>query len=108
MLLARIVLVILALVTSTVAFAQTAGHARLLVTVVDVTGAILPGASVTIVAEGPSAGLPTTAAANDAGVATFAGLTPGRYTIRAEFSGFDAGERTNVRVRAGDNKQELE
>ena len=106
--LARIVLAILALLISTVTFAQPAGNARLLVTVVDVTGAILPGASVTVVPEGPSAGLPATVAANDSGVATIAGLAPGRYTIRAEFSGFDAGERTNVRVRPGDNKQELE
>ncbi|HEX6217054.1 MAG TPA: carboxypeptidase-like regulatory domain-containing protein, partial [Vicinamibacterales bacterium] len=89
--LARIVLAILALLISTVTFAQPAGNARLLVTVVDVTGAILPGASVTVVPEGPSAGLPATVAANDSGVATIAGLAPGRYTIRAEFSGFDAG-----------------
>lgn len=94
--------------TSTVAFAQPARDARLLVTVFDATGAILPGATVTVVPEGPSAGPPRTAAASDSGVATIAGLTPGRYTIRAEFSGFDAGERTNVRLRAGDNKQELE
>jgi hypothetical protein len=106
--LARIVFAILVLITSTVALAQPASRARLLVTVIDVTGAILPGATVTVVPDGPSPGLPVTGAANDSGVATIAGLVPGRYTIRAEFSGFDAGERTNVRLRAGDNKHEIE
>ena len=104
----RFVFLTLGLMTAAVAAAQPAGNARVLVTVIDVTGAILPGATVTIVPEEPSAGPPRTAAAHDSGVAAIAGLTPGRYTIRAEFSGFDAGERTNVRLRAGDNKQELE
>src|SRR5688500_16969647 len=104
----RFALLTLVLSSSTVAVAQTVRDARLVVTVIDGTGAILPGATVSIVPEDGSAGPSSTAAANDSGVATIAGLKPGRYTIRAEFSGFDAGERTNVRVRAGDNKQEIE
>jgi hypothetical protein len=88
-------------------FAQTPRQARLIVTVVDVTGAILPGATVAVVADAAGAA-PMTALANDQGVATFAGLTPARYTITAEFAGFDAGEITNVRVRAGDNRERLE
>ena len=104
----RSVLITFALITSSVAFAQPARDARLLVTVIDATGAILPGATVSVVPEDAAAGPPATAAANDAGVATISGLKLGRYTIRAEFSGFDAGERTNVRLRAGDNKQEIE
>ena len=90
------------------ATAQATRDARLLVTVVDVTGAILPGATVTVVPEDASAGPPATASASDAGVATLTGLKPGRYTITAEFSGFDAGEVTDVRLRAGDNKQQIE
>jgi hypothetical protein len=90
------------------AASQTRRDARLLVTVVDVTGAILPGATVTVVREEAGATAPATSSANDSGVATLTGLTPGRYAITAEFSGFDAGELTNVRVRAGDNKQEIE
>jgi hypothetical protein len=104
----RLVLVSLALIIPGVAVAQPARDARLIVTVIDVTGAILPGATVSVVPEEPSAGPPSTAAANDAGVATITGLKLGRYTIRAEFSGFDAGQRTNVRLRAGDNKQQIE
>jgi hypothetical protein len=90
------------------AAAQATRDARLLVTVVDVTGAILPGANVKVVPEDASAGPPATASTNDAGVATLSGLKPGRYTITAEFSGFDAGEVTGVRLRAGDNKQDIE
>src|SRR5687767_832262 len=104
----RFALVTLALIWSSVASAQPARDARLIVTVVDATGAILPGATVSVVPEDASAGPASTAPANDAGVATISGLKLGRYTIRAEFSGFDAGERTNVRLRAGDNKQEIE
>ncbi len=36
------------------------------------------------------------------------GLKPGRYTIKAEFAGFDAVELGDVRLRAGDNKQQIE
>jgi hypothetical protein len=104
----RFVVISLVLFMPGVAVAQPARDARLIVTVIDVTGAILPGATVSVVPEDASAGPPSTAAANEAGVATITGLTLGRYTIRAEFSGFDAGERTNVRLRAGDNKYEIE
>jgi hypothetical protein len=88
-------------------FAQPPRDARLMVTVVDVTGAILPGATVTVVADAAPA-TPLTAIADDRGVATLTGLPPARYTITAAFAGFDAGELTNVRVRAGDNQAELE
>lgn len=88
--------------------AQATRDARLLVTVVDVTGAVLPGATVKVVPKDAATTAPSTASTNDSGVATLTGLKPGRYAITAEFSGFDAGALTNVRVRAGDNKQEIE
>jgi hypothetical protein len=87
---------------------QTPRDARLLVTIIDVTGAILPGATVTVVPEDAAVPAPAPVTTNDSGVATLAALRPGRYTIRAGFAGFDAGELTNVRLRAGDNKQQLE
>ena len=40
----------------------------------------------------------------DQGLATIGGLAPGRYAIKAEFSGFESGELKDVRLRAGDNK----
>ena len=45
--------------------------------------------------------------ATDQGIATFAGLRPGRYVVKAEFPGFDTDVARDVRVRAGDNKQTL-
>jgi hypothetical protein len=51
---------------------------------------------------------PSTAVAGDNGAATIGALRPGRYTIKAEFAGFDAGQLTGVRLRAGDNKQQIE
>ena len=56
----------------------------------------------------PSGATGVTATANEAGVATIPGLKPGRYAIKAEFSGFEAGELNDVRLRAGDNKQQVE
>ena len=99
---------LLCLTLASDAAAQATRDARLLVTVVDATGAILPGAIVKVVPEDASAGPPSTASTSDAGVATLPGLRPGRYTITAEFSGFDAGAITNARLRAGDNKQQIE
>ena len=56
----------------------------------------------------PAGATGVTVTANDAGVATIPGLKPGRYAITAEFAGFDAGELADVRLRAGDNKQQIE
>jgi hypothetical protein len=88
--------------------AQPARDARAIVTVVDVTGAILPGATVTIVPREPAGAAGMTATTTEAGIATLVGLAPGRYIIKAEFAGFDAGELPDVRLRAGDNKQQIE
>lgn len=88
--------------------AQTpAATGRLLVTVVDQTGAVLPTATVTVVgqeaATRSSAVAPVTA--TDAGVATFETLALGRYTVQAEFAGFETTTVRDVRVRAGDNRR---
>src|SRR5205807_669612 len=40
----------------------------------------------------------------DQGIATVAGLAPGRYAIQAEFPGFETRVLKDVRVRTGDNK----
>lgn len=93
-------------------FAQTprdGSNGRLAVTVVDQTGGVLPGAVVTIGGmEDANRSLtipPVTA--TEQGVATFTGLRPGRYAIRAEFPGFDIRIDPDVRVRTGENKQTL-
>lgn len=82
---------------------------RLLITVVDQTGGVLPGATVTIAGQDDATKSvliePVTATAQ--GVATFDRLRPGRYAVKAEFSGFDPRVNPDVRVRAGENKETI-
>jgi len=89
------------------AFAQAPTLGTLRVTVVDPSGAVLVGATVAVT----SAEAATIAATHapvqttGTGTATVAGLPPGRYTIQAEFPGFETRRLTDVRVRSGENKQ---
>jgi hypothetical protein len=87
--------------------ASTPGTATLRVTVVDQTGAVIVGAPVTVtgVENATSAVTPAPVKTVDTGIATVSGLTPGRYTIQAEFPGFETRRLTDIRVRAGENKQ---
>ena len=101
--------VLAALLTPGGAAAQTASQGadgRLIITVVDPTGAVIPGAKVTVTSLDSGtkgAPLPPTAT-SDKGVATVEGLLPGRYRIQAEFAGFEIGVLSDVRIRRGDNK----
>jgi hypothetical protein len=103
---ARILAACFALSVSS-AFAQPTGSGTLRVTVVDPSGAIIPGATVTVASadDGQSAAAIAPARTAETGVATISGLTPGRYTIQAEFPGFETRRITEVRIRAGENKQ---
>ena len=80
--------------------------ARILITVVDPSGAIVANATVNVVGLDDAARaagvkpLKTT----DKGTVTFEGLPPGRYSFQAEFPGFEFGLLRDVRVRAGDNR----
>jgi hypothetical protein len=88
------------------AFAQgPAGTLR--VTVVDPSGAIIVGATVTVTGGEPatSGATPALVKTADSGIATIPGLAPGRYAIQAEFPGFEVRRLTEVRVRSGENKQ---
>src|SRR5689334_5843494 len=82
------------------------GAARLSVSVVDTTGAVIPGATVTIVGleSSTKAAAAPTAKTNDKGLAGFDALVPGRYSITGEFPGFDLGLVRDVRLRAGENR----
>ncbi|MEP6783330.1 MAG: carboxypeptidase-like regulatory domain-containing protein, partial [Acidobacteriota bacterium] len=86
--------------------AQAPRETRLLVTVVDSTGGVLQGATVRVTGqdEVTKAAVAGSAIAADNGLATIAGLKPGRYQIDAEFAGFDSGQIKDVRLRLGDNK----
>ena len=79
----------------------------LAVTVVDTSGAVLPGATVTITGLEPATAKATVdpAKANLDGVATLTNLVPGRYAVEAAFDGFETRRLPEIRVRAGGNRQ---
>ena len=89
--------------------AQTSSRTSLVVTVVDPSGAVLPEASVTVagVEDDTKAMAPRAAKTTSSGAVTFSGLAPGRYSIHAEFPGFEPGTVPDVRVARGDNKQTI-
>jgi hypothetical protein len=86
--------------------AQARRDGRLLITVADPSGAVIPNAKVSVVGleDATKAAAVAPVQTSPQGVATLAGLPLGRYTIVAEFSGFELGMLKDVRVRAGDNK----
>lgn len=85
---------------------SSAQRGRLIVTVADPSGGVIPDAVVTLVGVDATTRDVTVAPAKttEKGVATFEGLVLGRYSIRAEFSGFEMGLLRDVRVNRGDNK----
>jgi hypothetical protein len=89
--------------------AQAPRAARLFVTVVDQTGAVIPGATVGVLGlEDATKRAPIPpATTSDKGIATFERLVPGRYSVSAEFTGFDLGLLKEARLRAGDNRHVL-
>lgn len=67
-------------------------------TVVDPTGAVIPGAAVTVTGTG---GAKTTAESDSQGNFSVAGLAPGAYAVEAQAAGFRAARRKQVTVTAG-------
>jgi hypothetical protein len=112
----RLATILLALIAGSLAPGVTPAIAqdrtprgRLIVTVNDTTGGVLPTATVTLAGAEASnsaaklAPLRTTTT----GIAIFENLGPGRYTVFAEFSGFEKSAPRQVRVRAGDNRETI-
>jgi hypothetical protein len=64
----------------------------------DVLGGLVVGGTLTVT---DAAGVSRTATTDDEGRYAFTGLPPGRYTVRAEASGFEVYENTEVEVTAG-------
>lgn len=96
------------LLLATQAFAQPPQPtATLHVTVVDPSGAVVPGATVTVTGAEDATKTAVIPPANTTGVgiATISDLKPGRYDIKAEFPGFETRVLADVRLRPGDNKQ---
>src|SRR6185436_824749 len=77
------------------------------VTVVDPSNAVVVGATVTVTGADPATSAATVAPVRsiDGGLATISGLVRGLYTVQAEFPGFETRVLTDVRVRAGENRQ---
>ena len=85
---------------ATPALAQSARNATLQVTVIDQSGAIIVNARVTVQPIDP-AGPPVEIMTDARGEATARSLAPGRYSLRAEFPGFEPRLIDDVRLRAG-------
>ena len=89
-----------------VAAAQPARTARLIVTAVDQSRLVVPGATITVVGLDAATKTATIAPvkSSEQGVAIFAGLPLGRYSISAEFPGFEIGVIRELQLKAGDNR----
>jgi hypothetical protein len=102
-------LVLLCVLFAATVSAQAKRDGRLLVTVADQTGAVIPGATVLVTGQDAV----TRAVAidevktSDQGIAAVSGLPAGRYVVQAAFPGFATNFARDVRVRAGDNKQTI-
>src|SRR5262245_21051935 len=95
-LLGRVAVAVLVLSSASLAWAQIAGSLRGSVT--DKTGAVVPGATVTLTSEATKFSRNVTTDAK--GGYFFASLDPGTYTLKVEVSGFKSYESKNVRVSA--------
>jgi hypothetical protein len=95
----------LIVLVATTALAQPRSG-RLLVTVVDPSGGVIPEATVTVAGQDDATKKTSIAPVktSDRGLATIEGLALGRYLVQAAFEGFDIGMLKDVRIRSGDNK----
>jgi carboxypeptidase family protein len=83
-------------------------HARLMVTVVDPSGAVIPNATVTVTSqEAGSVREIAPVLTSPAGVATFDALTPARYVVSAAFPGFETVTVRDVRLRQGETRRSI-
>lgn len=69
-------------------------------TAVDVSGAVLPGVSVTLTAVAGGVGSGQTTVTNEQGGYQFGRLVPGTYVVRAELQGFRPVEQRNIQVNS--------
>jgi hypothetical protein len=88
---------------------RSAKAGKLVVTVLDPSNAVIPNATVTVKGAEPATAASPVApvATSGTGVSSFDALVPGKYTIRAEFPGFETIEVRDFRVKAGDNTRAI-
>jgi len=96
--LVRFCFAVLVMLQASAVFAQNAGSLRGSVT--DKTGAIVPGATVSLTSE--STRFARQAVTDSKGAFFFAAVEPGSYTLKADLSGFKSYEAKNIRVGAND------
>ena len=72
--------------------------------IVDPTGAVIPGASITVTPTG-SGSTPVTATSDSQGNFTLSGLAPGVYSVQASFPGFRAARRDRVTIQPGQTQR---
>src|SRR5437762_14310725 len=89
--------IVLSLFLSVSAFGQAVSELN--GTILDSSQALLPGVSVTMIEE--TTGLSRTIVSNDRGRFVAIAVTPGRYTIKAELSGFQTQTRPGVTINVG-------
>ncbi|MCX6543618.1 MAG: TonB-dependent receptor [Acidobacteria bacterium] len=94
---------------SATSMAQPAPISRLIITVVDPSRLVIPGAVVTVVGIDDATKKTNIAPikSTDRGLATFEGLPLGRYAVHGEFPGFELGAIGELRLKAGDNRHLL-
>ncbi len=80
--------------------AQTGGTGAIAGTIVDSTGAVIPGATVAVT--NVSTGVVTTRVATSAGVYNVGSLIPGVYTVSVSFTGFSTFKQENLTLDALD------
>ena len=110
-----LVALVAVLVAATLSAAQMpagqvpAPRGRLLVTVVDQSGAVIPNASVAVTAQEETgvANPIAPASTSNTGIAVIDRLADRRYTIQVEFPGFDTAVVRDVRVRSGDTRRRV-
>src|SRR5580693_9276355 len=87
------------LLWSASAFGQGGDVGSILGSVTDRSGGSLAGATVTVL--DTQRGVTRTLTADDAGQYSAPNLTPGTYTVKAEYKGFQAFERQNIQITVG-------
>ncbi|MGA8940494.1 MAG: carboxypeptidase-like regulatory domain-containing protein [Acidobacteriaceae bacterium] len=97
---AGLIAVVLLLLAMPVMHAQTT--AQISGTVTDTTGAVIPGASVTLINEATQD--TRVVKSNGDGIYSFPALLPSTYTIKVKAKGFEAKDLTGLILHAGDER----
>ncbi len=93
-------LIVLLNLAAVIAFGQTGGGATLVGTIKDGTGALVPGAKVTVVNTATSFRSETSTSAEGSYYVPY--LNPGSYRITVEASGFKQFVRDGIELRSGE------